>query len=259
MLQELTDKEGNKTGHLVGLFNRTIQFISNGIKPVWVFDGKPPAMKSGELARRKRLKQEAVEETEKALEQGDMQKALQFNQRTTHITTKMKDDAIKMLRLMGCPVIMAPSEAEAQCAALCKAGKIYATATEDLDALTFKTPVLLRGFNTKNEPIYEIIFDDMLVELDLTYEQFVDLCILVSSRAISLVRVRLHQPNRGDRSRHSLQADQGAQVHREDHRVHGEGEREPGGEGRAAEVQDSEGLRVRGVQETLHHAGGGFA
>ncbi len=37
----------------------------------------------------------------------------------------------------------APGEAEAQCAALAKAGKVYATATEDMDALTFGTPKLL--------------------------------------------------------------------------------------------------------------------
>ncbi|CAD8155158.1 unnamed protein product [Paramecium octaurelia] len=175
---ELTDKDGNRTGHLVGLFNRTLQFLENGIKPVWVFDGKPPLLKSGELARRKKLKEEAQVKTELALEQGDMQQALLQHQRTTTISSVMKEDAIKMLQLMGCPVIIAPCEAEAQCAELCRAGKIYATATEDMDALTFRTPVLLRGFNTKKEPIYEIIYDDMMKELDITYEQFVDLCIL---------------------------------------------------------------------------------
>ena len=46
---ELTDKEGNKTGHLVGLMNRTIFLMRNGLKPIWVFDGKPPEMKSGEV------------------------------------------------------------------------------------------------------------------------------------------------------------------------------------------------------------------
>ncbi len=46
---ELTDKDGNKTGHLVGLFNRTLQFLENGIKPIWVFDGKPPKLKNGEV------------------------------------------------------------------------------------------------------------------------------------------------------------------------------------------------------------------
>jgi len=40
----------------------------------------------------------------------------------------------------------APGEAEAQCAALCRANLVYATATEDMDALTFATPKLLVRF-----------------------------------------------------------------------------------------------------------------
>lgn len=35
--------------HLVGLFYRTIRMIENGIKPVYVFDGKPPQLKSSEV------------------------------------------------------------------------------------------------------------------------------------------------------------------------------------------------------------------
>ena len=36
-------------------------------------------------------------------------------------------------------------------------GKVYATATEDMDALTFKTPKLLRKMNFKEkQPIIEI-------------------------------------------------------------------------------------------------------
>jgi len=46
-LTSLSDSEGNKTGHLLGLFNRTLLLIDNGIKPVWVFDGKPPTKKNG--------------------------------------------------------------------------------------------------------------------------------------------------------------------------------------------------------------------
>ena len=40
--------------------------------------------------------------------------------------------------------MQAPCEAEAQCAALVKAGHVYATGTEDMDALTFGSSVLLR-------------------------------------------------------------------------------------------------------------------
>ena len=41
----MVDEAGNPTAHLVGLFNRTIQFIEHGIKPIWVFDGEAPLMK----------------------------------------------------------------------------------------------------------------------------------------------------------------------------------------------------------------------
>ena len=40
--------------------------------------------------------------------------------------------------------LQAPCEAEAQCAALVKAGKVFAVGTEDMDALTFGSNVLLR-------------------------------------------------------------------------------------------------------------------
>ena len=55
-----------------------------------------------------------------------------------------------------------PCEAEAQCANLCKAGKVYASATEDMDSLTFGSSLLLRNFNSKKEPIIEINYDTML-------------------------------------------------------------------------------------------------
>ena len=35
--------------HLMGIFYRTIRMIENGLKPVYVFDGKPPQMKSHEV------------------------------------------------------------------------------------------------------------------------------------------------------------------------------------------------------------------
>lgn len=49
----------------------------------------------------------------------------------------MKEDAKLLIKLLGVPMIEAPCEAEAQCAALSKAGKVFGTATEDMDALTF--------------------------------------------------------------------------------------------------------------------------
>ncbi|MCD6403507.1 MAG: flap structure-specific endonuclease, partial [Candidatus Aenigmarchaeota archaeon] len=43
--EPLRDHEGRITSHLSGLFYRTGKFIEAGIKPVYVFDGKPPEFK----------------------------------------------------------------------------------------------------------------------------------------------------------------------------------------------------------------------
>jgi flap endonuclease-1 len=58
-ISELRDEEGNLTGHLVGLFHKTIHLFECGIKPIWVFDGEAPKLKFEELKRRKELKVDA--------------------------------------------------------------------------------------------------------------------------------------------------------------------------------------------------------
>ena len=87
--------------------------LRNGLKPIWVFDGQPPEMKGGELEKRKKIKIEAKKKMEEAKDAGDMELALKFNIRTVRVDKKMKEDAMKMLELLGCPVIQAPGEAEA--------------------------------------------------------------------------------------------------------------------------------------------------
>ena len=77
-VSELRDKDGNLTGHLLGLMNRSIMMMENGIKPAWVFDGKPPEMKSDELQKRKEAKLKAKEELKDAIEEGDFEKQKQM-------------------------------------------------------------------------------------------------------------------------------------------------------------------------------------
>lgn len=110
---ELRDSEGNLTGHLVGLFHRTIQFMENGVKPIWVFDGKPPDLKSHVLDQRKENKEKAEEEKQVLLDAGDLEGAKRMAGRSVRVTPEMMEDAKKLLRMMGTPVIEAPGEAEA--------------------------------------------------------------------------------------------------------------------------------------------------
>lgn len=178
----LMNEDGETTSHLMGMFYRTIRMVENGIKPVYVFDGKPPDMKSGELAKRKERREEAQKQLEKAEEAGDEENIEKFNRRLVKVSKQHNEECKELLKYMGIPFINAPGEAEAQCAALVKAGKVYATGTEDMDALTFGTTVLLRNLTVaeaRKLPIKEYHYNRVLEELGLTKDEFIDLCILL--------------------------------------------------------------------------------
>jgi flap endonuclease-1 len=98
--------------------------------------------------------------------------------RSIRVTPEMMEDAKKLVKLMGAPVIQAPCEAEAQCAKIVSMGLAFGTATEDMDALTFGTNYLLRGFNGKKEPICQIDLALVLEGFAMTQAEFIDLCIM---------------------------------------------------------------------------------
>ena len=75
----------------------------------------------------------------------------------------------------------APSEAEAQCAELCKKGVVYAVGSEDMDTLTFGTARLARHLmepESRKMPVVEFDLQKVLSGLELPMESFIDLCIL---------------------------------------------------------------------------------
>lgn len=179
--QTLTNEAGEVTSHLQGMFHRTLRMLEAGIKPVYVFDGKPPTMKGGELAKRKDKREEAEAALAKAKEAGDQEMIEKMSKRTVRVSKEQSNEVMKLARLMGLPVFEAPCEAEASCAALCKAGLVYAAASEDMDTLCFSCPKLARNLMapaSQGKPILEFNFDKILEELELTWDQFIDVCIL---------------------------------------------------------------------------------
>lgn len=200
---QLTSVDGETTSHLMGTFYRTIRLIENGMKPVYVFDGKPPNLKSGELDKRAERRDQAQKSLEKAEEAGDVEQIEKFSRRLVKVTKSHSEECQQLLKLMGIPYIVAPCEAEAQCASLVKSGKVYGTATEDMDALTFGSSVLLRHMTfseARKMPIQEYTLNRVLEGLELSQTEFIDLCILLGcdycdsikgigpKRAIDLIR-----------------------------------------------------------------------
>jgi flap endonuclease-1 len=177
----LTNEAGEVTSHLQGMFARTIRLLEAGIKPLYVFDGQPPDLKKQELAKRYTKRSEATDDLKQAIESGNVEDIEKFSKRTVKVTKQHNDDCKKLLKLMGVPVVEASSEAEAQCAALCQSGKVYAVASEDMDSLTFGATKFLRHLmdpSSRKIPVMEFDVAKVLEELELNMDQFIDLCIL---------------------------------------------------------------------------------
>jgi len=181
------------TSHLSGLFYRTSNLLEMGIKPIYVFDGKPPAFKREEIQRRKEFKTQMATHYETAAAQGDTAKMRMFAQATTSIKDYMKTDSQRLLELMGLPWIQAPSEGEAQAAHMTHKGAADYCASQDYDSLLFGAPLLLRNVTISGRrklPSKNVYVDivpetislkDTLKEMDITYEQLVDVGILIGT------------------------------------------------------------------------------
>ena len=189
----LSDAQGRVTSHITGLFYRNINFLSLGIKPVYVFDGKPPSLKSAEIEHRKQIKKDATVKYERALSEGNMEDVRKYAQQTTSMKDGMVQDSKHLLELFGIPYIQAPSEGEATAALLTTMGKADFAASQDFDSILFGAKKLVRNFtnsgrrklpnrNTYIEVEPEIIdYKKNLTELGITREQLVDVGILIGT------------------------------------------------------------------------------
>jgi flap endonuclease-1 len=189
----LKDSSGRVTSHLSGLLYRTSNLVEMGIKPIYVFDGMPPALKEVEIKRRAKVKEEAAIRYERALKEGKIQEARVYAQATSRLKDYMAEDSKKLLDLMGIPWVQAPSEGEAQAAHMTKRGHADYCASQDYDSLLFGAPKLIRNVTisgrrrlpSKNvfvEVVPEVVdLEQVLKECMITYEQLVDVGILIGT------------------------------------------------------------------------------
>lgn len=190
---QLSDAEGRVTSHLSGLLYRNVNFLSLGIKPVYVFDGKPPSLKTAEIERRKQIKKDATVKYEKAVAEGNMEDARKYAQQTTSMKDGMVKESKELLTRFGIPYIEAPSEGEATAAHLTNTGQAYASASQDFDSVLCGAKRLVRNFtnsgrrkipnrNTYVDIVPEIIETQKTLDaLGLTREELIDVGILIGT------------------------------------------------------------------------------
>lgn len=188
----LMDSRGRITSHLSGIFYRNINLLQEGIRLIYVFDGKPPELKFKEIQKRKEQKDIAREKLERAKEEGDTEAMHKYSQQTVKITDEIIEESKRLLEAMGIPVIQAESEGEAEAALLARKGVSWASASQDYDSLLYGTPRLIRNLTLSRKrrtssgmfvdtKIELVEFDKVLNELQINLEQLICLGILVGT------------------------------------------------------------------------------
>lgn len=190
----LADAAGRVTSHLSGLFFRTTRLLAeHGPKLAFVFDGAPPVEKLAEIGRRREIKAKYEREREEAVARGDLDAAYSKATMTSRLTRDMVAEARELLRLLGLPVIQAPSEGEAQAAHMAKTGRAWAAVSKDYDTLLFSAPRLLRFLTIGGKeflpskgvfrPLVPEVLDlsAQLARWSITREGLIDLALLIGT------------------------------------------------------------------------------
>jgi flap endonuclease-1 len=184
----LMDRQGRVTSHLSGLLYRTTNLIEAGVKVAFIFDGDPPSLKLETLAQRSEVREKAETAWQEAKEAG--QDGFKYAQASSRINSEILEDGRRLLLAMGLPVVQAPSEGEAQAAAMCARGDVELVASQDYDSLLFGAPQVVRNLaitgkrKLPRKNIYvdvepEVInLEDGLARLGISRTQLVEIGIM---------------------------------------------------------------------------------
>jgi 5'-3' exonuclease len=183
-----------------------VRLREHKIHPVFVFDGTSPPEKDKEKQKRRDDRQKQIERVERIevemteeipseflkqiysrhLKGPTMLVELEYDSEAmtdyvqklkTRMTMNVEERLlVGTLDAMGVPHVRASGEAEMTCAFLCKKGVVSAVMTTDSDILAARCPVVINDM--KNGMFSCTYFDDVLVDLNLTADQFTDLCIM---------------------------------------------------------------------------------
>lgn len=179
VIRQNQGQEGRLPLTHVGLFVSLVKVtLSNHVLPVFVFDGPP------ETRKRKPnpdLIQRASELYKKFQIEGDP-----YNEELA--TELWKSPALRAYfaaehlrdlgRIVGIPVITAPSEAEMLAAVLCRDGAVNTVVSNDVDALLFGSPHVTKQMQLSNDKILRATLSEFENHLQLDLERLRDLAIV---------------------------------------------------------------------------------
>lgn len=188
----LMDNKQRITSHLSGILYRNTALLEQGIKLVYVFDGKPPELKAKTHKLRRGVKDLAKEKYEEAKSEEDLESMKRYSSQLVHLDEEKVRESKRLLEAMGIAVIQAPSEGESEAAFLASTHKeIFGVASQDYDSLLFGAPHLIQnltlarkrktisGYREVKPELIEL--SDVLKNLEIDRDQLICLGILVGT------------------------------------------------------------------------------
>jgi flap endonuclease-1 len=179
--------------HLYGWLQKVNQFYKANVFPVIVFDGKPDPYKRLTTKDYARDYLAVKKKYERAINDGDYLSAKKFALSKSFMFINCIHESKQILESCGVPVIMAPSEAEAQCVSLQKEGLVDYVVSNDFDVMMYGSPKIIRKITFQSrkkvkgkwisyKPNIEVIktFEN-LDRLGISLNQLIDLSILVGN------------------------------------------------------------------------------
>ncbi|XP_029953206.1 DNA repair protein complementing XP-G cells [Salarias fasciatus] len=127
---------------------------------------------------------EELEALESSLqvEQSHLREQQQQQERMANsVTGQMHLESQELLRLFGVPYLVAPMEAEAQCAALDRADQTHGTITDDSDVWLFGGRHVYKNFFSQNKYVQHYQYSDLQNQLGLDRTKMINLAYLLGS------------------------------------------------------------------------------
>ena len=176
----LTNDKGKVTSHISGIFYKTVNYLTLGIEPIYVFDGKPPDNKSDVIKERNKKAENAKK---KLMTSSDEKDKIKYEKLSVRMNKRHIDDIKTLLNLMGIKYIQdKEGEAEAIASELCRIGYVDYVVTEDMDALVYGCPRMIRNNLDKSikgkDIVTEITLEKIIKSLNISHDKFIELCVI---------------------------------------------------------------------------------
>ena len=188
----------NGKNHLHGLFFQICKFKKYDIKPIYIFDGIPPDEKKKTLDERYNHKNKIknkIKNLQNSLCHCDtnvkldiINKIKNLKSNLIYINKEVIYTTIELFNYMGIHYIFAPCESEHYCVKLIKYNIVDLVLSEDMDTVGCGSLITLREYSNKKDYVMEYDFNKILNILNITNNQFIDLCILFSNDYIKLFK-----------------------------------------------------------------------